>query len=239
MRALLFALVITSTTIASAGPCAIEPLAAHAMTVNGTVIPPGGGVLVALSGLISDWSQPSQDLTKTAWKFRDGGKDAAPTVTILAPGLAVYEPPAGTTDIKLDDAKRTLVTIKRTATATPALAAPTVKAITHLHTMGGGPRAAIRDAVIVRITSKRPASAVAMILFAGKSPASWVSAFNFDNPTSAVEIYHSPGRCETAIPGMVETKPGSRVAVAWVDAAGRVGVRSAELTVVSVKPIGP
>lgn len=229
MRALLFALALTSST-ASAGPCAIRPIAAHAMTANGTVLPAGGGVLVAL-GDTGDWSAPNQDLMKTGWMFVDGGKPIAPAIKLLAPGLALYEPPAGTTEIKLVDGKRTLATHPRSA-AKPLLAAPVVTAVDYVTVHAPGPRQSDRDSVTAQLTGARPDGAVAIILFAAGKPMSWTSAFNYAGPKGPIELWHTTDRCETPIPGITATPAGTKVTVAWVDASGRIGAMSKELVVV-------
>lgn len=231
MRALIFALAIANTYPAVAGPCAIHPIVPHAMTANGTELPPGGGVLVAL-GEGGAWDAPAQpDLTKTGWMFVDGGKSITPVIRILAPGLAVYEPPAGTTAIKLSDGKRTLATHPRTA-AKPALPAPVVTAVDYVtSSIPVGPRQSARDTVTAQLTGDRPANAVAIILFAAGKPASWTSAFSYAGPKGPIELWHTVGRCETQIPGLVATPAKTKVTIAWVDASGRIGAMSKELVV--------
>lgn len=238
MRALIVAVALASTGSASAGPCAIHPLAAHPMTANGTELPPGGGVLVAL-GDVADWNAVSQpDLTKTSWKFVDGTKSTAPVIKLLAPGLAVFEPPAGASSIKLVDGTRIVATHPRTTTAKPLLPAPVITAIDHVTSAAPmGPRQAPRNTVTAQLTGDRPDGAVAIILFAAGTPASWTSAFSYSGPKGPLELWHTAGRCETAIPGLVATQPGTKVTAAWVDASGRLGARSKELVVGS--RIGP
>ncbi len=230
MRALFVALVIASTPPAVAGPCAIRPLVPHAMTANGTELPPGGGVVVAL-GDSAAWDAPAQpDLTKTGWSFVDGGKSIKPVIRILAPGLAVYEPPAGTTTVKLSDGTRTLATHPRTA-AKPVLPAPEVTAVDVTRSLPVGPRQSARDTVTAQLTGDRPVTAVAVILFAAGKPASWTSAFAYAGPKGPIELWHTAGRCETQIPGLVATRAGTKVTIAWVDASGRIGAISKELVV--------
>lgn len=237
MRALIFAVAFASTGTASAGPCAIRPLSPHPMTANGTELPPGGGVLVSLSDM-QDWNARGQpDLTKTSWKFVDGRKASDPVIKILAPGLALFEPPAGASSIKLVDGKRIVATHPRTTTARRLLPAPVITAIDHVTSAAIGPRQAARNTVTAQLTGERPDGAVAIILFAAGTPASWTSAFSYTGPKGSIELWHTTGRCETAIPGLVATQPGTKVTAAWVDASGRLGARSKELVVGS--RVGP
>ncbi len=207
------------------------------MTANGTELPRGGGVLVALSDG-GDWDAPAQpDLMKTGWMFVDGGKSIAPTIRILAPGLAVYEPPEGTTAIELSDGKRTLATHPRTAAkpvlpVLPVLPAPVVTAVDYVtSSIPVGPRQSARNTVTAQLTGTRPDNAVAIILFAAGKPASWTTAFSYAGPKGPIELWHTTGRCETAIPGLASTPAGTKVTVAWVDASGRLGATSRELVV--------
>ena len=94
-----------------------------------------------------------------------------------------------------------------------------------------GPRQAPRNTVTAQLTGDRPDGAVAIILFAAGTPASWTSAFSYTGPKGPLELWHTPGRCETSIPGLVATQPGTKVTAAWVDASGRLGARSKELVV--------
>jgi hypothetical protein len=233
MRLLVAALVGVSglASPAVAGPCAIAPLVPSVLAVNGTLVPPDGGVLVGLLDL-NGWDQPSQpDLAKTKWRFVDGTKEVEPVIRMLAPGLAVY---AHNTATKLIDAKRTLVTVRR-VDAKPLLPAPSVKSIVYVrNTPPPSPRSFHSTQVTASLTGPRPDGAVAMIVFtSGKvpTPMSWVSAFSYEGPTGELEIYRTPGRCHTQIPGFSETPPGSRVTLAWVDASGRVGLSSKEVVV--------
>ncbi len=229
MRAVIFAAILTSTTVTTAGPCPIRPLEPQAMTVDGAEIPPDGGVLVSLAETL-EWNKPSQpDLTKTSWKFVDGTKSAAPVIKLLAPGLAMFAPPAGTAAIKLDDGKRTLVTAKRVATR-PLLAAPSPKSVTHrVAVVRQGTSSMLNRSSVMLDPGARPDGAVALIVFIAGKPASWVTAFG---PPGPLEVFHTPGRCDTPIPGFVEPKVGSKITVAWVDAAGRIGAHSKELAVI-------
>lgn len=235
MRALVFVAAIAIPSASSAGPCAIRPLAAHPMTVANTVIPPGGGVMVSLSE--GEWDGPIQsDLSKTGWKFVDGAKQVDPVIRVIAPGLAVYEPPAGKTAIKLGVGMRRFA-FQRTADAKPLLPAPVATAIGYA---GGnvpvGPRQSPVFTNRVKLEAARPNDAVAIIVFTvDKTPVatSWTTAFNHTGAKGELEVYRSPGRCETPVPGLVPVLPGTKVTVAWVDATGRIGAKSKELTVVA------
>lgn len=200
------------------------------MTANGTVLPSGGGVLVAL-GDTGGLDATSQDVMKTGWMFVDGGKSVAPVIKLLAPGLALYEPPAGTTEIKLTDGKRVLATHPRSA-AKPLLAAPVVTSVDYVTLHSPGPRRPDRDSVTAQLTGARPDGAVAVILFAAGKPASWTSAFHYAGPKGPIELWHTADRCETPIPGITATPAGTKVTVAWVDSSGRIGAMSKEIVVV-------
>jgi hypothetical protein len=75
-----------------------------------------------------------------------------------------------------------------------------------------------------------------MIVFESGKPMSWSSAFDYEGPTGTLEVYRTPGRCQTQIPGFRETAPGSRVTIAWVDASGRIGAHSKAVVVTRGKP---
>lgn len=229
---------LASPSPALAGPCAIPPLSASPMTVEGTAIPPDGGVLVALGSGFGLWDQPSQTLDSTGWQFIDGGTKHAPVVTTLAPGLAVFRVPPGKGKLGLADAKRTLVTVDRVADAMPRLPAPAVAAIVHTRHAPASRRASERSTVIVKLRAARPATAVALILWEDKATtaASWVSITGLEATARAIEVFRTPDRCEARIPGLAETPPGKKVSVAWVDAHGRVGARSKMVVVGKGKP---
>jgi hypothetical protein len=226
------------TSPAIAGPCAQQSLTAHAMAIANTAIPPDGGVLVALIGM-GGWELPSETLDNTGWQFVDGTTKTAPVVVPLAPGLAVFKPPAGTGTIKLDEPKRTVVTVKRVADALPLLPAPAVASIVHTtYVAPPGPRPGNRTSstVTAKLTAAKPDQAVAMILWEDKTPVAWTAAAGLEPTERVVELFRSRGRCETVIPGIVETTPGRKVSVAWVDVHGRVGARSKVLVVAKGKP---
>lgn len=231
MRILVAFVVSAVGSTAMAGPCPIYPLGPSVSTVASAEIPPGGGVRVSLSELRE--AGTSGELEQKSWRFVEGGKSIAPVIRILAPGLAVYEPPAGTTPIKLVDGKRDLVVVRRVASA-PTLAAPAVTSIVHTDSPGTGPRSSSSD-VQVLLTGDRPDGAVAIILYVtdGKTDtaATWSTAFGYTGPRGAIEVYRSPDRCRTQIPGLRETPAGTRVKVAWVDVGGRIGAKSRDFVV--------
>jgi hypothetical protein len=227
MRALLALLLLTSN--AEAGPCRISLLAPHAITIGGTELPPDGGVLVGmLADMGNDVNSPTA-LDRTRWKFVDGATSTAPVVRTIAPGLAVFEPPPGSNPLTLTVENNRKLTFKRGA-AKPALGAPTVTGIVN-DVSPGGPRQSPTTTITVKLTGARPDSAVAMIVFDGTTPVTWATAFNYQGPTGQLQVFRTAGRCETQIPGSSAPASGTKVTVAWVDAAGRIGAKSKVVTV--------
>jgi len=233
-RALSFALVlgsVWSSSPAGAGECDLRPLYASRLTTADVAIPPGGGVVIALGRL--EGLVPSQpDLVKTRWKFVDGANQTAPVVRVLAPGLAVYQPPAGATAIALADGKQVIAKLRRTATATPLLPAPPVTAIVASTTEPRGPREEVQRSIDVTLSGPRPDDAVALVMFTEAGVAtSWVPTVGYRGDKGTLAVYHSPHRCESEPPGVIALPAGARATVAWVDASGRFGARSKVFTI--------
>jgi len=221
----------------AAGPCAIRPLVPMVMTPSNTTIRPLGGVVVGLAQFGFD--QVGEGLVQSRWKFHEGSRYVAPTIRTIAPGLAVYEPPPGTGTMKLvevrKDGQRVLVAVRRTIDKPSPLPKLVLRAARHRHDRALGPRGYDRTTVEIDLAAPPPVGAIAVLLYAGgKTPrvASWVET----TPGRSLTIYHSPGRCETQIPGFVDTAPGTRVSVAWLDASGWLSPRSNEVVVTRVAP---
>lgn len=172
-----------------------------------------GGILVA--------ALPSQeggldkgDAAQPPWKFRGRGGLVAATVEAIAPGLAVFRPGAGGT-LDLEDDKHALVGKAHVDAAAPAkLAAPKVKTVTY-----AGERDGRRPwgQLTVELDGAIPAGAVAIVAADASGKARSWGRITAGQPLLAFETR----RCRALPNGTVESSPGDKVTLFWVDASGR------------------
>jgi hypothetical protein len=240
-RFVLAALLAVLAAPANAGPCGIPMMVATPMTAANTTIAPGGGVLVTLMPGGYGGDPKAQGLEQKGWRFKaaDGKLHAPAKIETLAPGLAVYQLPAEG-DQLVDDKGKALVAVKRSTAEVPALAAPAIKAITHITTthqsMHGGYQS---RKMTVKLASPPPADAKGIILYNGATAVSWTHLIPDAMKDTEFTVYVGGGRCSIQIPGQTDVAVGGRATIAWVDASGRVSPKSKELVVVKGKPAPP
>jgi hypothetical protein len=165
---------------------------------------------------------------QSGWRFRIDGAVQAPKIETLAPGLAVYRPPGKATRAQLEDGGKTVLVKVGFGQDKPlALAAPKVKTITHRAARGRRPFARIE----VELGEAVPPGAVAIVLADAKgTPRSWgrVDAGN----ARAVALDRT--RCSVLPNGTVESAPGDKVMVFWVDRGGRRSPASSAVAIASI-----
>jgi hypothetical protein len=241
MRALAAIAAVAIASPAVAMPCPVSGLEAKVMTPADAVIEDGGGIIVrAVTG--ANYDPKSHDVLHPAsWRLVDGrARDAIGAraseraggliVEVVAPGLAVYRVPAGSGAVSLVDGDRTLVTVQRSpdrdASLLPAPMPVWIGWSQDRHAFRG--MRAVR--IFARLIGPAPRGAVAMVAFGADGKArSWgdVSA----NATDVV-VFASPGPCQFPAEGVVESRPGEQITVAWLDASGRLSARSAPVEIV-------
>lgn len=190
--------------------CAMQHLAAE-------VLPdaPAGAIVLVDS---APYDSAKTDDVST-WKLRVGGKDLAPVIEVIAPGLSVYRLPAGATAGELVDGTTTLAKI--TAQTSKPLPAPKVKAVRHAK----DERTARTSVALV---GDAPADAVAIVITDAKGkPLSWgrVNVYG-----AGIEPYYH-GRCAVLPNGTIEPTIGASVRLFWVDKYGRASAKSAAIKV--------
>jgi hypothetical protein len=210
-----------------AGACAQPPPAVLVLTANDATIASGGGVIAELD-------QPAFP----AWGFVGSKPLAAAAFAPLAPGLYRLAVPAkaGWATLEQRDPKtRTpLVRVQRAAAKAdaPATAAPAVRAVEYAEYSG---RRGTSRYVTVELTAPPPAGAIALVLYgvakAGNVPRSWALMRNQPTPTTTSVTVYASGSCIVQPAGVVGSAVGDQVALAWVDASGRVSAPSATLAV--------
>lgn len=207
---LLLPLLIAST--ASAAPCPVIENIPKPLTKSGAAIADGGGIVVALV--------PQQGSADTAPKLATWKLDGKPVVIDhLAPGLDVVKITKAAT--LTDGAKLKLAVTK--GAAAPVLDAPKVDGIRR-----DAPANSRHPYVITHatFTSDAPATAVAVIVFDDKGAArSWGAQVGKD---AAV---YARGGCNQLVEGTTDSNVGDAVTLAYVDASGRIGKKSAPITI--------
>lgn len=200
--------------------CAMSHLRPKVVTTSSIIA--GGGFVVATEQVPYD-VEDRGDAMQPSWKLDAGGAKSAPATDTLAPGLVVYRVPmAG--EVALVNG--TTVIAKLTATkGNPApLAAPKVKGIRHDKTLGRRSSAH----TTVTLDGAPPPGAVALVLTDAKGTA---RTFGLVESAGAEVTVYAHGRCGVVPNNTIESKPGDKVKLFWVDASGRVSPASKLLTV--------
>ncbi len=198
------------------------------LTPAGAMVAPDGGLLVGAIDADDDELEAGDPASQAGWRLRLGSRVASPTLVPLAPGLVLYKLPAATKEAQLIDDKRAVI---GSVTVGPkaALGAPKIKKITHDSVRGRRPV----GRVTVELTGPAPDDAVAIVLADAKGkPRSWGKVVNKGGTLRAFER----GRCRVLANETVESKPGDRITVFWVDASGRKSPLSAITVVGGAKP---
>jgi hypothetical protein len=224
----LWVLVSAAATPANAGACAEPRLAPHIFTPAGTTLDQDGGVVVGLAD--GDNADRPMDLAKPSWRFHAGTERAAPQVTILVPGLAIYAPHAPAKPLSLeDDQQKTLVTLGFEVASyddKPIGEAPKVTSATFKATTS---RRGSTEQTTVAV-EQAPKDTVAVIAYSAETKdqaRSWARVAA--GATSFVIFQRAP--CRPSLPGTIASRKGDQIRLVWVDAKGHTSQRSAPVTV--------
>lgn len=207
---------VASTLLSSSADakCAMQHLATQ-------ILPdaPNGAIVMETSAVDDE---PDLGAT-TSWKLRADGKDVAPVIVKLAPGLVVYRAPTGVASAELTDGKATLATI--TASTAKPLPAPRVKSV--IHDAGTPAQRKRSERTIVEISGAVPANAVALVITDAKG-----TPLSFGRVVAgeALEPYYH-GRCGVLPDGTIEPTVGSSVRLFWVDKYGQPSAKSSPIKV--------
>lgn len=215
MKLLALTLTLGALAPAADAKCAMQHLAAgvHPDTSNGAIV-----MMTSTS-----YDDPGTD-DVSAWKLRDGGKDIAPVIEVLAPGLSVYRLPKGVSTAELTDGTKALATITATAGAKP-LRAPKVTSVKHSKASDAMRKRSSRTTVT--IAGDVPAGAIAIVITDAKG-----TPMSFGRITQGGGLdpyYH--GRCGVLPDGTVEPLVGKTVRLFWVDKYGQASAKSAPIKV--------
>jgi hypothetical protein len=215
LRLALIALVLSFPQLAGAD-CAMVGLTPKVLTPANTTIT--GGVVVGSVGLDGGKLETGEIAVQKGWKLKKG----KPTITTLAPGLALYSAPA---DDELFDAAGTSLLKFKVATTKSALTALTITKATHSGKSGGYHTP---ERVRLDLASPLPTSAVAVILTDAKgAPRSWWKV-----EAASKEIYGFYQSDCTPLPnGTQLSKPGDSIKIQYVDASGAVSPLSTAITI--------
>lgn len=208
-----------------AGACARPEIPTRALTQPDAVLVKGGGVVVAMENAAK----------APALTFIAGGKKLAATKKVIGAGLVVYTPPPGTGPIRLRGAED-LVAVKRGADG-KALDAPKVAGVTYHASTG---RRGTYVSIAVELTGGVPAGAVAVAVFDDKGAIrSWgdvstMPPLEAGEKSRQVGVYAS-GSCVVQPNGFAPSNVGEKIAVAFIDASGRISPKTSA-TVVQAPP---
>ncbi len=219
---------------AIAGPCSVDTFGPVPIS-NGTVaIVEGGGVIVAqeLGGFAGPNTNAAAE--QPGWRWKDVNTLKQPAIKTLAPGLAVYQLPAGggATLSLVDDEGKTVFSFKRALAKRDELPAPKLRKVTAQTTVATMPRSFTSSSVTATFEAA-PADAVLLIVYDSRGNAGPV-ALSWGRVTGGAKdsvVYQSGGRCRPSLPGLVSPSKGAKVQLAWVDSSGRVSPMSKPIKV--------
>lgn len=231
MRALLAVLALAALTDPVDAKCARPSAGSEILTPAKATVAADGGVLVAAATQHGSQLSGSEDGKNPRWRFTAAEKQVEIEMVPLAPGLFRYRPVRALAGAAaLVDGKTTKLDVTFSATKPALLPAPVVTAVRY-HTerlVRGG----FSERVQATFKTAAPADAVAVVVFAvtknGNEPRSWM---RIDEGTLQTLVAGTAGRCDPGVPGEIISKPGDSIALAWVDAHGRLSKLSATTTV--------
>ena len=217
--ALLTAFALISPGMAEA-KCAMSHLRPQVLTTQASA---GGGIVVATEQVPYDVKDEG-DAVQPTWKLQIGGATSVPKIDVIAPGLAVYRLPAAAGDATLLDGTTVIAKVTTIRTQPVQLVAPKVKGVRHEKTVGRRSSAY----TIVALDGAVPAGVVAMVLADTKGKA---RSFGLVEAGAKEITVYAHGRCGVVPNDSVESKPGDKVTLFWVDASGRVSPATKAVTV--------
>jgi hypothetical protein len=235
------ALIVPSTANAS---CAMPSYGGLVLTTRTTVLPADGGILVGWTYDQKATPSPSGDASdQPTWRAIASKKNVKAKTKIkltrvaLAPGLSVYQPAAAAGTLTLRTAKgNVLGTFSQDATAAKnTMPAPGLTTISLSSTP------TFRNSsqhVLAAIATAPPPEAVAVIVYAvGAKTAplalSFVRLPDTHDKLLSLEVFEDAGHCGILQPGTRSPLNKEKVALAWVDAFGRVSPLSAPVAAVA------
>ncbi len=228
MKSLIALATLTQLTGAAfGGACAPPSITATVLTPDKTSIDQDGGVVV---GLITGFGDKAdKDLAKLDWKFEEGGVSNTPTITRVAPGLAVFVP---TKPVKQLTFQKITVTYAATPRRDmPMAVAPNVTGIKLASYSGPRSSGSSTDATL---GAAPPKGTIAVLVYdpaeqkAGKQAKSWASIADLKAKTVQLA---SSGRCQTLVPGTRTSSLGDKVVLVWLDAEGHQSLPSKEIEI--------
>jgi hypothetical protein len=199
--------------------CAMMGLAPEVLTPKNAVIAPEGGIVV---GAVSEQDASLDDkdaAEQPGWRLRFGSRVEQPVMLTVAPGLVVYKLPATAKDGALIDDRRAMVGNVTVGPKTAVLGAPKIKKIVHEARQGKRPYAIVQ----IELSAPAPDGAIALVLADTKGKTrSWGQV-----KTGATSVFgYERRRCQVLSNDTVESKPGDKISVYWIDAGGRKSAAS-------------
>lgn len=232
VRTLVLGVVMAVATPAVAGPCAVEPFGPVPISNAGVAIAEGGGVIVAQ--MLGAGRTNDDKAEQPGWRIKDVNELKRPMIKTIAPGLAVYQLPAGggATLTLVDDAQQPVFEIRRALAPRDLLSAPKVSKVQYKETTTKrGPRS-MSSTTVLATFAPAPTNTVALVLYDvdGATPIARTWSRVTDGAKESY-VYVSGGRCRPGIPGQQPSAKGSKVQLAWLDSSGRLSPPSKTITV--------
>jgi hypothetical protein len=219
---------VAAAVPAQAGPCKYHHdlgFLPAVLTPDHATLDPGGGVVVAAESVRLDRAVDG-DPTLQDWRFSDGAHDVVGKRTVIAPGLIATAPVGlGDTLVFENPDGSHVRKIRYHATVDRALPAPQVESVIYSNTHLG---IMLRELTTAKLAAAAPAGAVALVVYAGNTPRSWVAID--DAQRLDVSVY-AVDDCVRQIPGTIPTRAGDRITLAWVDKTGHVSAHTATMVV--------
>ena len=229
MRIAFVGFVIAAAVPAHAGPCKYHHdrgFLPAVLTPDNATLDPQGGVLVAAESTQLERAVDG-DPTLQDWRFSDGTHDMIGKRTVIAPGL-IATAPVGlgeTLVFQNPDGSRAIQIRYRTAADRAVLQAPKVESVIYTNTNLG---IMLRELTTAKLAAPAPAGAVALVVYAGRTPRSWVPIEDLQRLDVSV---YAVDDCVRQIPGTIATRAGDRITLAWVDATGHVSAHTPTIVV--------
>lgn len=213
-RFVLVAAALALAPKAAAGDCASMPLQAQIVTKAGAELPSDGGILVATTWTNGPLTAKNEDPVHPGWRLR-GKKLVAPTIDLLAPGLAVYRVTFdGQAAMELeDDEHKVVATVTASKAKAAAIGAPKLKSFVFAATMSRHSS----QVATATLTADPPVGASALVVVNAKGQAtSWSSVV-----AGRVQTPYAHHDCAMLPNGSSAPVVGETVTMFWVMTDGR------------------
>jgi len=229
VKSLALVLVLALAPSEADAKCAPSSLQAAIATPAATVVPEGGGIVVAADVFFDGGNVADGDVSiQKGWKFRAGKLLVEATIDVIAPGLAVYRFPAMKDKVELEDDKHAVVaTVMMTKDRVAVLDAPKLKKVVATKSLGRKGSTSVE----VVLDGAVPATAVAIVAVDAKG-----KPITFGRVTQGEPLLvFARARCEVLTDGTVEPKAGEKITVFWLDAMGRMSPASKPIAITGAK----